>query len=154
MSPPPLAMSESKAVLMSRLGLSGPGGEQIYKMLLDEASIGRDRLSCDSKNLTVYSRTQSPPAQQPYKWDELSETARHHEILMIVSQAGQYTKPYYAMGYYKRATEENWVAQWFLWHCFRYRDNRPRNTMNNVSVYRGRGTTTQFYDPIYNAYRR
>ncbi|KAF1952519.1 hypothetical protein CC80DRAFT_377541, partial [Byssothecium circinans] len=63
--------------------------------------------------------------QTPYKWDELQETARHAEILNIVATAGRYTRPYYAMGRYVRGSEqENWVAQWFLWHCFRYRDNR------------------------------
>lgn len=143
-------MSESKAVLMTRLGLAGTEGEQIYKLLLEEASNGRDRLSKDPRNLTAYSKSQNPPAKPPYKWDELSETARHNEILLIVRNAGYRTQPYYAMGSYRRATEENWVAQWFLWHCFRYRDNRPRT---DRSLACGE-TPTQYYDPIHNAYRR
>lgn len=32
--------------------------------------------------------------------------------------------PYYYMGRWTAAEEENWVAEWFLWHSFRFRDNR------------------------------
>ena len=28
------------------------------------------------------------------------------------------------MGRWRTAEEENWVAEWFLWHSFRFRDNR------------------------------
>lgn len=132
-------------------------------------------MSNDPKNLTEYSRAQkNPPAQRPYRWDELSETARHNEILLIVRQAAASTQPYYAMGYYKRATEENWVAQWFLWHCFRYRDNRPRPAVvNSGHAYGGEGKLslgtlrkdlstrdlrcvggpTQYFDPVYDRFR-
>jgi hypothetical protein len=58
----------------------------------------------------------------PYKWDELSETAKHREILTIVHNATTHTRPYYAMGRYQTSVnEENWVARWYLWHTFRYR---------------------------------
>ncbi|KAF2642694.1 hypothetical protein P280DRAFT_468009 [Massarina eburnea CBS 473.64] len=149
---PPLAMSESKAAMMARLGLSGTTGEQMYRLLLDEASKGRDRLSYDPQNLTTYSQSQNPPT--PYKWDELQETKRHSEILKIAQAAGPYTRQYYQMGRYIRGhEEENWVAQWFLWHCFRYRDNRPRaSAPAGGPVYQVK--PAQYWDPVYGVYRR
>lgn len=47
----------------------------------------------------------------------------------IVRSASTYTAPYYQMGRWRTAEEENWVAEWFLWHSFRFRDNR-----NNQAV--------------------
>lgn len=88
----------------------------------------------------------------PYKWDEISETAKHAGILTVVNNAGPQTRPYYEMGrYMTNVNEENWVARWYLWHSFRYRfvraltpdrkllkfgcrdnrDNRSRGTANN-----------------------
>lgn len=62
----------------------------------------------------------------PYKWDEISETAKHYEILTVVNNAGQQTRPYYVMGrYVTNVNEENWVARWYLWHSFRYRSVVP-----------------------------
>lgn len=40
-----------------------------------------------------------------YKWDEISETAKHGKILEMAKNARSPTKPYYTMGYYK--TQEN-----------------------------------------------
>jgi len=139
----PPAMSSSKADVMMRLGLSGSYGEQVYKMMLvsidpttlaniyllviqKEAAKGRDRVSNDYNNLTDHSQRDAT-IQAPYKWDELKETAKHKEILYIAEYAGPSTRPYFQMGRYRtNVEEENWVAQWFLWHCFRYRDNRPK----------------------------
>lgn len=59
---------------------------------------------------------------EPYRWDEISETAKHSYVLMVVRDACAETRPYYYMGYYRTAVaEENWVARWYLWHSFRYR---------------------------------
>ncbi|KAF1977496.1 hypothetical protein BU23DRAFT_412614, partial [Bimuria novae-zelandiae CBS 107.79] len=62
--------------------------------------------------------------QPPYRWDDLQETARHKEVFTIVNTASVLTRPYYARGRWMSAVEENWVAMWFLWHSFRFRDNR------------------------------
>jgi hypothetical protein len=51
-------------------------------------------------------------------------------MLNIVARAGPYTRYYFQMGSYNTAVaQENWVAAWFLWHSFRYRDNRPTTTV-------------------------
>jgi hypothetical protein len=58
----------------------------------------------------------------PYKWDEISETAKHREILTLANTAGPDTRYYYDLGRYTTSVnEENWVARWYLWHSFRYR---------------------------------
>lgn len=62
-----------------------------------------------------------PSVRRPYKWDQISETAKHYWILMVVHHASAKTQPYYAMGRHGTINEENWVARWYLWHSFRYR---------------------------------
>ncbi|KAK7178468.1 hypothetical protein PSPO01_15487 [Paraphaeosphaeria sporulosa] len=128
MTKSPFAKSNTKTALVERLGLYGAEGEQIYALLhiQNEASIGRDRLSHDYNSLTNYSRQKGVRA--PYKWDDLQETARHKETMNIARTASAYTRPYYQMGQWMSAVEENWVAEWFLWHSFRYRDNRNYET--------------------------
>ncbi|KAF2786814.1 hypothetical protein K505DRAFT_289042 [Melanomma pulvis-pyrius CBS 109.77] len=127
MSLRPLSQSIEKSAVFSRLGLT----DQIYTLMLDEAALGRDRLSSNPANLTPQSRVDTR-VQQPYRWDQLSETAKHREILYIVNVASASTRPYFDRGRYNtHVNEENWVARWFLWHSFRYRDNRDHKAQAN-----------------------
>jgi len=153
----PLAQSADKSLLFSRLGLT----EQAHKLLLGEAQAARDRLSRDERNLTEQSRANSS-VTAPFKWDEISETAKHVEILTIVTNAGPQTRPYYEMGrYMTNVNEENWVARWYLWHSFRYRDNRDNRsrgmTHNGNQTFSATpaayGTISGYYDPVYGRYR-
>ncbi|KAF2178356.1 hypothetical protein K469DRAFT_600197 [Zopfia rhizophila CBS 207.26] len=133
MSQTPLAQSADRSVLFHRLGLSeqNPNDQAIHRLMLEEASRGRDRLSSNNANLTVYSMTVVNPVP-PYKWDQLSETAKHREILDIVRAASPQTRRYYDMGrYITQVNEENWVVRWYLWHSFRYRDNRDNRNRSN-----------------------
>lgn len=78
-------------------------------------------MSVHRHNLTDQSRA-DPAVIPPYKWDEISETAKHNQILSIVAGAQPQTRPYYQVGrYMTKVAEENWVARWYLWHAFRYR---------------------------------
>ncbi|KAF1845276.1 uncharacterized protein K460DRAFT_405540 [Cucurbitaria berberidis CBS 394.84] len=152
MSLGPLAQSADKQVLFARLGLN----EQIHKLLLLEAQVARDTLSRNPLYLTDQSKA-DPNVATPYKWDEISETAKHLEILTVVNNARQETRPYYHLGrYMTNVNEENWVARWYLWHSFRYRDNRPRSTANNGSEGYGGGQGPYgagYYDPARERYR-
>ena len=72
-------------------------------------------------SLTPQSRA-NPAIVKPYKWDEISETAKHQEVLRMVACAQPQTAYYYHYGRYTtNVSEENWVARWYLWHAFRYR---------------------------------
>ncbi len=63
--------------------------------------------------------------QQPNQWDQLSETARHREVLSIAHTDNVHTRPYNQIGrHHKGEVEENWVARWVVWHAFRYCANR------------------------------
>ncbi|KAF2853141.1 hypothetical protein T440DRAFT_487611 [Plenodomus tracheiphilus IPT5] len=117
MSKGPLPQSADKSVLMSRLGLN----DRTHRLLLDEAEHARDAMSAQPHNLTDQSRA-NPNVVPPYKWDEISETAKHNYILATVANATAQTRPYYQEGCYRtNVNEENWVARWYLWHAFRYR---------------------------------
>lgn len=126
---------------MRRLGLSGPEGERVYNLLYvsglilyetsgltsrlfqNEAMAGRDRLSRNYDALTAYSKMNR--VLMPYRWDDLQETYRHHERLNIVRLGCRDTQPYYQAGQWgSSVVQDNWVADWFLWHSFRFRDNR------------------------------
>ena len=51
----------------------------------------------------------------------------HRETIHIYQTARPETKAYYDRAHYTEGgTEENWIIKWFLWHVFRYRDNRNR----------------------------
>lgn len=61
----------------------------------------------------------------PYKWNELSETAKHREIIYFSWTGFHQTQPYYDKGHFQQGPDEdNAVMRWYLWHSFRSRDNR------------------------------
>lgn len=140
MTTAPLAKSSPKSELMRRLGLSGPAGEGVYEELYvslyskcgverpladrlqKEAVKGRDALSSNREVLSPPARQRGTPV--PYRWDDIQETYRYWQRLDIVAKAVPKTGPYYRMGEYGTVARDNWVAEWFLWHSFRYRDNR------------------------------
>lgn len=70
MSLPPLAMSESKAAVLQRLGLTGEYGERIYKMLLVrfnlyEPGTGAYLLSRAGRGLSWKRSTEPRPRESP-----------------------------------------------------------------------------------------
>ena len=111
-------------------------------------------MSSDAASLTPQSRASA--VQPLYKWDQLSETAKHRAILRIVENASAQTRPYYDQGHHSteisqgNIIQENWVARWYLWHSFRNRDNRstgsqqppppapPPNPPNPSNLHRGK----------------
>lgn len=65
--------------------------------------------------------------QPPYTYNQITETARHSEILNIYRLATPETRQFYDRGrYIDGPNEENWVIRWCLYHSFRYTDNRNR----------------------------
>lgn len=127
-------MSADKRLLFEKLGLSEHNVQHraLYDRMREEASAGRDRLSLSRDNLVENIR-KDPSVQPPFAWDNLSETARHKEILNIYRNASPQTRRYYDVGAWRDGpNEENWVVKWCLWHVFRYRDNRNRARANGA----------------------
>jgi len=59
------------------------------------------------------------------KWGNVTETARHREILAIYRAANAATRPMYDFGhYYSGPNEENWGIRWFLYHSFQNAEHR------------------------------
>lgn len=78
--------------------------------------------------------------KQPYRWDQLSETAKHREILNIFARASPRTRQFYERAHYRTPIrqdewlEENWAIRWYIWHSFRYRDNRDNRGERQVAA--------------------
>ena len=86
-----------------------------------------------------------PSSEAPYKWDELSETAKQREIVHLFYPSNYPVRRFYQMGQQwtqlaqGTTQEDNWVVRWFLWHSFRYRDNRDNRTTNSTAGGHGQG---------------
>jgi hypothetical protein len=105
----------------------------------EEASRGRQKLSDSPSNLTIQSQ-RDPNIRPPYTWDNLQETARHRTIMDIYHSASFQTKQIYDLGHYNNGlNEENWIIKWLLWHVFRYRDNRNRDSRERKRSVRSPG---------------
>ncbi|KAG9187395.1 hypothetical protein G6011_05266 [Alternaria panax] len=149
MTLPPLPQSADKSAICTRLGLN----DHTHKLLLNEAVAARNALSSNYYSLTEQSKNDSS-VSEPYRWDEISETAKHAQVLALVRNASVETKPYYDAGRcWIHVNEENWVARWYLWHSFRYRDNRPRERATANATSSNNGGTNQYYDPARDYYR-
>lgn len=94
--------------------------------LQEEAAAGRQRLSQDQSNLYPQYK-EDGNVQPPYTYNQITESARHTEILNIYRLAAPETRQFYERGrYIDGPNEENWVIRWCLYHSFRYTDNRNR----------------------------
>ncbi|KAF1991902.1 hypothetical protein K402DRAFT_295513, partial [Aulographum hederae CBS 113979] len=120
-----LASSRSKADFFKELGLSQHNEEhnRLYHLMKEEAALGRDRTTRNRDNLTPACRQEN--ASPPYSSSQISETAKHREVITIYQNASPLTKPFYDLGCFQEGGNwDNWVIRWLLWHVFRYRDDR------------------------------
>ena len=60
---------------------------------------------------------------EPWSYSHFTDAALRQATERICSRAGSRTRPLYARGH-GRASGENWVVQWMLYHICRYRDSR------------------------------
>jgi len=98
----------------------------LTNFLQDEAAAGRQRISQSAENLNLQYR-HDPDVSPPYTYNQITETARHREILTIYRNASPETGSFYERGqFFEGANEENWIIRWCLYHSFRYTDNRNR----------------------------
>jgi hypothetical protein len=64
----------------------------------------------------------------PYDWSDMVEKAKDEAMRRIAKSSDPSTSYYWNLG--ATSSEDdcaNWIARWFLYHKFRYRDGRNRN---------------------------
>ncbi|RDW88433.1 hypothetical protein BP6252_00465 [Coleophoma cylindrospora] len=119
--PTPLAMSQTKDTLVKHLNLS----PQVYSMMATaqkEANKVYQWLTSEKRHLKKDRERHSP-----YEWSDIVEKSKDEAMLRIVQSGTAITSYYWNLA---TPTEEcpNWIARWFLYHKFRYRDGRNKRT--------------------------
>ncbi|KAH7346895.1 hypothetical protein BKA65DRAFT_382883, partial [Rhexocercosporidium sp. MPI-PUGE-AT-0058] len=112
----PIAMSQTKEDLLKHLNLPA----ETYALMAKETDVIYNWLISHKSHLK-----ENGKRKPPYDWSDIQERAKDDAMAMIVQGGGQYTEYFWKIG----ATEDNnpnWVAKWFLYHKFRYRDGRNR----------------------------
>ncbi|KAG9247604.1 hypothetical protein BJ878DRAFT_397373, partial [Calycina marina] len=112
-----LPMSETKAKFMRHLHLT----PEIYAKMGREVDDIYNWLISDPAHLKTNGRR-----NPPYDWSDISERAKDDAISWILSRATTETQSYWALAQPSDSCE-NWIARWFLYHKFRYRDGRSRS---------------------------
>lgn len=62
----------------------------------------------------------------PYDWSDINEKSKD-EAMVLIAQSGDAHTSYYWNLAVPSDDCPNWIARWFLYHKFRYRDGRNRN---------------------------
>ncbi|KAB8304243.1 hypothetical protein EYC80_003660 [Monilinia laxa] len=113
----PLAMSQTKDDLVKHLNISAETytlmakeTDTVYRWLISER--------CHLKN--------NCKGKPPYDWSDIVEKSKDEAMELIVQNGTDQTAYYWSLA---RPTPDcpNWIARWFLYHKFRYRDGRNRN---------------------------
>lgn len=68
----------------------------------------------------------------PYDWSDIREKSKNEAYERIAQSGDAHTSYYWNLA---APTEDcsNWIARWFLYHKFRYRDGRNRNSAKDDS---------------------
>lgn len=66
----------------------------------------------------------------PYDWSDILEKAKDDTMRKIAEGSSEHTSYYWNLS---EPTDDcpNWIAKWFLYHKFRYRDGRNRNPIKD-----------------------
>ncbi|CZR58297.1 uncharacterized protein PAC_08189 [Phialocephala subalpina] len=111
-----LAMSSTKDELLKHLNLPS----ETYTLMAKETDRVYIWLTSDKSHLKANCKR-----KPPYDWSDIQEKSKDEAMKAIANGGDQYTD------YYWRLAGEsdgcpNWIARWFLYHKFRYRDGRNR----------------------------
>jgi len=113
--PESLALSHTKEELLTHLRMPA----EIYSMMTKEVDIIYRNLTADRSHMK-----QNSKHKPPYDWSDLRERSKEEAIALIAKGGNEYTLYYWNLA---GPTNPNWIAKWFLYHKFRYRDGRNRN---------------------------
>jgi len=120
---PPLSMSQTKDELLRHLSMTS----ETYAMMAKEADGVYKWLTSDKTHLKKNCKR-----KPPYDWSDIQEKAKDDAMVRIAQGQSDHTR-----FYWQQATPTsdcpNWIARWFLYHKFRYRDGRNRNTISKGS---------------------
>lgn len=68
----------------------------------------------------------------PYDWSDVLEKSKDEAMRRIAQSGNLHTQWYWDLAV-PTSDCENWIARWFLYHKFRYRDGRNRNPAKSSS---------------------
>lgn len=122
-------MSQTKEELLRHLRMDN----EIYSLMANEADHIYTWLTSHSSHFKPTSKQ-----QPPYDWSDITEQAKFDAAIQLSRSPDARTAPYWALGN-NPMTENNWIAIWFIYHKFRYRDgrNRSRDSKNGSKKSKG-----------------
>ncbi|KAH8591580.1 hypothetical protein B0O99DRAFT_266889 [Bisporella sp. PMI_857] len=115
---PPLAMSETKATFQAHLTIS----DDIYQKMAKEVEPMYTWLITNKSHLK-----ENGKRHPPYDWSDFAERPKD-EAMYYISQSSNPETAYYWNLAVPTENCPNWIARWFLYHKFRYRDRRIRQS--------------------------
>lgn len=103
-----------------------PSIHLIYRQLINYSEQA-ETANCYSW-LTSRSEDFKPQSKQvaPFDWSDITELAKSKAAAWLSQPSDRVTSVYWQMGV-TPSNVNNWVAIWFLYHKFRYRDGRNRS---------------------------
>ncbi|TGO65525.1 hypothetical protein BCON_0002g01100 [Botryotinia convoluta] len=113
----PLAMSQTKDDLVKHLNISA----ETYTLMAKETDTVYRWLISEKCHLKKNCK-----GKPPYDWSDIVERSKDEAMKLIVQNGTDQTAYYWNLA---KPTLDcpNWIARWFLYHKFRYRDGRNRN---------------------------
>jgi hypothetical protein len=100
------------------LTLAQKEADKVYKWLtLDEKHL--------KKNLK---------RKPPYEWSDVTEKSKSDAMIILARSDDARTAPYWQLANESSSDGcPNWIARWFLYHKFRYRDGRNKGRVGSTS---------------------
>jgi hypothetical protein len=65
----------------------------------------------------------------PYDWSDIVENSKDEAMRRIAGSGDEHTSYYWRLSGPETKECPNWIARWFLYHKFRYRDGRNRSSV-------------------------
>ncbi|TGO67464.1 hypothetical protein BOTNAR_0041g00010 [Botryotinia narcissicola] len=108
----PLAMSQTKDDLVKHLNISA----ETYTLMAKETDVVYRWLISEKCHLKKNCK-----GKPPYDWSDIVEISKDEAMKLIVQNGTDQTAYYWNLA---KPTVDcpNWIARWFLYHKFRYRD--------------------------------
>ncbi|CZR67864.1 uncharacterized protein PAC_17763 [Phialocephala subalpina] len=125
-----LAMSSTKNELMKHLNLPS----ETYTLMSKETDRVYHWLTSDKSHLKATCK------RKPlYDWSDILEKSKDEAMKAICNGGDQYTDYYWRLAAPDSDGCPNWIARWFLYHKFRYRDGRNQTRVKSGEERKHRG---------------